>query len=255
MRINQLKKLLSEGKTVYGTMVVDWRSPGIAQIFALAGFDFMFIDMEHSPFSTETMADMIRAARLSGIVPLVRPSDHAYFLISRALDAGAQGLMVPRVETPEQAAEVVSCAKYPPEGRRGCALSMAHTDYGAVDRKEYVSRANDEVLLILQIESRRAVESVDERAAAEGVDALLVGPADLSLSYGLPGETTHPTVVGAIDRVLKTALERGIHCGIHLGNVDELIRWKEKGMRIISYSTDISMMKEASRRGLERLKG
>jgi len=255
MRINRVKKLLSEGETVYGTMVVDSRSPGIAQIFAVAGFDFMFIDMEHSPFSTETMADIIRAARLSGIVPLVRTSDDAYFLVSRALDAGAQGLMVPRVETAEQAAEIVRSAKYPPQGRRGCALSMAHTDYGAVDRKEYLTRANDELLLILQIESRRAIENIEEIAEVGGFDAFVVGPSDLSLSYGLPGETTHRTVVEAIERVLKTALEKGIYCGIHLGDAEQLVGWKKKGMRIITYSTDISMVREASRRGLERLKG
>ena len=255
MRTNRVKKLLKEGETAYGTMVVDWRSPGIAQILAVAGFDFMFIDMEHSPFSTETMADMIRAARLSGIVPLVRTSDDAYFLISRALDAGAQGVMVPRVESAGQAEEIVRCAKYPPEGRRGCALSMAHTDYGAIGRNEYMSRANEELLLILQIESRRAVESIDEIADVGGFDAFFLGPNDLSLSYGLPGETTHPTVVNAMERVLSTALERGFYCGIHLGDAEALIRWREKGMRIITYSTDISMVRDASRRGLAQLKG
>jgi len=234
MRINPVKKALKAGKPVYGTMVVDWRSPGIAQILAGAGFDFLFIDMEHSPFSTETMAEIIRAARLCGITPLVRTSDDAYFLLSRALDAGAQGLMVPRVETAEQAEAIIQSVKYPPEGKRGCALSMAHTDYGAVERKEYVSRANEELLLILQIESRAAVENISEVASVRGFDAFVIGPNDLSLSYGLLGETKHPTVVGAIERVLDTALERGLHCGIHVGDVEELVKWREKGMRLLT---------------------
>src|SRR5512139_2854826 len=162
MKPNLLRQRLSQGLPVYGTMIGDVRSPSVSQIMALAGCDFLFFDMEHGPFGLETVADMVRTARLVGITPLVRVPDAQYHLIARVLDLGAQGIMVPRVETRAQVELIVESVLYPPLGKRGCAVDRGHNDFAPQSQWEFAEQANRENLIILQIERRQAVEGIQD---------------------------------------------------------------------------------------------
>jgi 2-keto-3-deoxy-L-rhamnonate aldolase RhmA len=255
MRENKVKSALKRGETVFGTMVQEMRSPGIAQILALAGFDFFFIDMEHSPYNLETVADIIRVARLSDIAPFIRVPDLEYFLLSRPLDAGAMGLMTPRVDTPDQVRKVVSFMKYPPMGERGCAVQRAHSDYLSVPTKEFIEAMNRETLVIIQIESKEAIDHIEEMVSVPGVDVALIGPNDLSISLGIPGEPSNPLEVESIEKVIAACNKYGVAAGIHTGGLDDLKSWMQKGMRFITWSGDIGMIMNASRNALQTLRG
>jgi len=254
MRTNKVKRALKQGKAVYGIMAVEFRSPVISQIFAAAGFDFMFIDMEHGAFDTKTMSDMIRAARLAGIVPIVRVSDCQYHLLSRPLDAGAQGVMVPRVETREQVENIVKWVKYPPVGVRGCGVSTGHSDYERVVVRDFIKHANRENLTIIQIESKTAIENIEELVSVEGVDVACMGPNDLSISLGVPGEIDSPIMVEAMDRVVAACKKFGKAAGTHVGSLELLMKWRERGMRLLAWSSDIGVLRSGLEVGLAALK-
>ena len=166
MRPNKVRAILSAGGTAFGTMIGEVRSPAIALIFANAGFDFIFVDMEHGAFNLETAADIIRTARLTGMTALVRAPDAQYHLISRLMDAGAEGVMVPRVETREAVETVVSAVRYPPEGVRGLSTSKGHNDYRSAPSLEFIRQANRENLVILQIE-RRVLQDILQRPESQ----------------------------------------------------------------------------------------
>jgi 2-keto-3-deoxy-L-rhamnonate aldolase RhmA len=253
MRENKVKRALKRGETVFGTMIQEVRSPSIAQILAVAGFDFFFIDMEHGPYSIESVADIIGAARLAGIAPFVRVPDLDYYLLSRPLDAGAQGLMVPRVDTPDQVRKMVSYMKYPPVGERGCAVVRGHSDFRSEPVKEFIEWANQESLVIVQIESKMAIDHIEEMVSIPGVDVALIGPNDLSISLGIPGETSHPSEIAAIEKMVAACNKHGVAAGIHLGNVDQLKDWMKKGMRFITYSSDLNFLL-GSRQGVQTLR-
>ena len=182
---NKLKRLLKSGGTAIGTMVCDTRTPAIARALHVAGFDFFILDTEHGSFSLETVSDMMQMARMEGITPIVRVPDFSYPFIARTLDAGAMGVMVPRVKTRAQVEQIVRAVKYPPMGERGMMNARTNTDYRGMTIGEYGAQANQETMVIVQIETREAVEDIDAILAVPGVDAALMGPADLSVSLGV----------------------------------------------------------------------
>ncbi len=254
MRENKVKRALQRGETVIGTMITEVRNPAIAQILAVAGFDFMFIDMEHGSYNMETVADTIQAARLAGICPLVRVTNPEYHLMARPLDAGAQGLMIPRVETVEQVEHIVASTKYPPRGLRGCSVLRGHSDYQREKVKDFIERMDAENLVILQIEGKRAIESIDDLVSVPGVDAAVIGPNDLSISLGVPGQMDHPLLRESIDRVIDACRRRGVASGIHIGNMEALKGWMRKGMRFIAYSTEVSFILGAGKAAVDELR-
>ena len=252
---NTMKRALKEGKVVFGPMVSEIRSPGIALLFAQAGFDFFFIDMEHSCFSMETLSDMILAARAANIPAVVRPSSrksHEY--LSRPLDIGASGLLVPQIQTREDAQNVVRWCRYHPLGERGMALSRQHTFFESGDTGETMALLNDEVFLALQIEHRDAVEHLPDILSVPGIDAAFVGPEDLAASLGIPGRTGDPEVERAVRRVIEVSRDNGIVPGIHTGSVDKAAHWIEQGMRFIGFGTDIKLMLQVSKNAVKELR-
>jgi len=254
LRENRVKRALKQGRVVIGTMISEMRSPAVAQIMAGAGFDFMFIDMEHGTYTIETVADMIKVARLAGIVPLVRVPDPYYFLLSRPLDAGAMGLMVPRIEDQATVEHIVRSVKYPPLGSRGCSTFRGHSDYTPQPNlREFTNFQNEEVLVILQIERREAIERIEGIAAVPGVDVCLIGPNDLTLSLG--AHSRHdPMVVTAIERVIAACDAAGIASGIHIPDVEELGMWMWKGMRMITCSSDTGFLSSGAQQAVRRLR-
>jgi 2-keto-3-deoxy-L-rhamnonate aldolase RhmA len=254
MRPNRLRSILSAGKPAYGTMIQEMTSTVLPVILANAGFDFAFIDMEHGPFSLESATELIRTLRLSGMTPLVRVPDGQYHFIAQAMDAGAEGIMVPRVETRAQVETIVSCAKYPPLGKRGCSIMKGHNDFQKAELHEFTSYMNRENLVILQIERKEAVENIDDLLSVPGVDAIVFGPKDLALSLGRPENFNDPETQAAMKKVLRSCQRHGITSGLHTPQIDALLDWHRQGVNLLTWSTDIDLFRSASEAGLELLK-
>ena len=253
MKPNALRTKLQQGKPVYGTMAQAVRLPALGQIMALAGCDFLFFDMEHGAFTIETIADMVQITRLAGVTPLVRVPNDAYHLMARPLDAGAQGLMIPRVETKAQVEHIIECTMYPPLGDRGCSVAKGHNDFASQDLWEFTEAANRENLIILQIERKKAVEDIDDLLSVPGVGGAIIGPNDLALSMGVRSADKLGALEEPIQHVLDAALKRKVPCGIHIGNLEWLAEWQRRGMQLICYSTDINFLRNGAASGIRKL--
>ncbi len=254
MTPNKAKARLREGGTVIGTMVSEMRSEEIAYVLAAAGFDFFVLDTEHASADMETVQRVCRAARSAGIAPLVRVTAISYPHIARTLDAGALGLMVPRVDTAGEAREIVRSAKYPPAGERGFGLRGAVTDYGGANVPEVIAWSNAETMLMAQVESQRCLDNLDEIAATPGLDVLLIGPNDLSVSLGVPGEHMHPKMQEAYRHVAATAARHGIAAGIHPGDLAVVEYGRSAGMRCLMLSSDVRFLLSAARQAVQALR-
>ena len=249
-----LRKRVLAGECVYGTMIRQARDPGAPSIFAAAGYDFVFIDMEHGNYNMETAADLIRGAKSAGIATIVRVPRLETFFISRILDAGAEGIMIPMSSTKEQAEEIIRYSKYPPLGHRGFGNQTGQTDYKPLKTADFLKEANEHTLIVAQIETREAIENIDSILSIEGIDVGLIGPNDLSISMGIPDQMGSEIITKAIDKVVETAKKKRKASGIHIGNIEVLKKWRAKGMTVLAYSTDISFMYSASKSSLEDLK-
>lgn len=254
MTPNRAKARLREGGIAIGTMVSEMRTEEVAHVLAAAGFDFLVVDTEHGSANWETVQTISRAARSAGIAPLVRVTDTLYSLIARALDAGALGLMVPHVETGAAAREIVRCAKYPPEGERGFGLRPALTDYGRVPVAQAMAWANAETLIFAQIESGRALDNLDDIAAVPGIDVLLVGPNDLAVSLGVPGDLLHQTMQDAYRHVAQVAARHGVAAGLHPGELKVVEFGAAAGMRCLMLSSEIRMLLGAAQQAVQGLR-
>ena len=249
-----LRKRVLAGECVYGTMIRQARDPGAPVIFASVGYDFVLIDMEHGNYSMETVADLIRGAKSAGIAPVIRIPHLETHFISRILDAGAEGIMVPMTSTREQAEAIVQYSKYTPIGRRGFGTQTGQTDYKPLKALEFMKEANEHTLIIAQIETKEAIENVDAILGVEGIDVGLIGPNDLSISLGIPDQMSSETLIQAIDKVVESAKKNGKTSGIHIGNTELIRKWKAKGMTVLACSTDIGFMYSASKSTIEEMK-
>jgi 2-keto-3-deoxy-L-rhamnonate aldolase RhmA len=249
-----LRKRVLIGECVYGTMIRQARDPGAPAIFAAAGFDFVFIDMEHGNYSMETVADLIRGAKSAGIATIIRVPHLETHFISRVLDAGAEGIMVPMTSTRQQAEQIVRYSKYTPLGQRGFGNQTGQTDYKPLKTPDFMKEANEHTLIVAQIETREAIENIEAILDVEGIDVGLIGPNDLSISMGIPDQMGSEIITKAIDKVVESAKKKGKASGIHIGNIEALKKWRTKGMTVLAYSTDIGFMYSASKSSLEELK-
>lgn len=252
---SDIRQRLKNGEHVWGTMSRFVRDPGIANIIKNAGFDFMFVDMEHSVYNFETVADIMRAARAYNIAPIVRPPARLPFYITRLLDAGAVGLMVPMTETKENALEIRNAAKYRPLGKRGCAGMLAQTDFRPCPNDELFSGANDHNLIIAQVESQLGIDNIEDIISTDGIDGVIIGPFDLSDSLGCIGQITSEPVTAAIGKVVDACKKYNKPSGIHTGNIEQLHYWKERGMQLLGYSTDVNILHNAYTESMKKLRG
>ncbi len=254
IRPNRLKRLLAEGKTPIGVFLIEFRQTSVLQILANCGFDFVVIDNEHGVFGIESIAELSRAARLLDLTPIVRIPDHAYPWIAQALDAGALGIMAPRIETAAQVAGVVRSMKYPPHGARGNALGLGYMEFRSGPVPEVLARENEETFLIVQIETRAAVENLEAIMATPGVDAALVGPNDLAIALGVPGQTDGPEVRAVIERVIDVGRRTGTASAAHMRDLETAVRWLQRGIRFLSCRSETILLAEAGRAVVERLR-
>jgi len=250
MRENKVKRVLREGGVSLGTMVFDFNSTGIGRIAAAAGAEFVIFDMEHTGWSVETIRGLIATSRSADLAPFVRVPATQYHFIARPLDVGAMGLMIPMVESRQQAEAIAQYAKYPPMGRRGAAFGVAHDDYEDGDVLTKIQSANEEGLLIAQIETAQGVEKVDEIAAVDGIDIVWIGHFDLTNSLGIPAQFDHPDYLAAVDRVAEAARENGKVAGFMTSDPDNASWLLGKGFRCLAYSGDIWIYKQALAEGI-----
>ena len=255
--MGNIKQRLKNGESIVGTMITVFDSPDIVKILKVCGFDFFMIDCEHGSYDYSDAAALLGMARAIDFPGFVRIPEARREAVLKFMDIGAEGLMLPNCDTVEQAKALVEYSKYSPLGNRGVSLMRAHTGYTrAPSATEYMQKANDETVIICQVESPTAVENIGAILDIEGVDAAFIGPNDLSQSYGLMGQFDHPTVVGAIDTVIAAAKERGKFSGIHITSPPKNLRaWMDKGMTLNLWSNDITMMMQSAREGLAQLKG
>ena len=244
MRNNTVKQALQAGQLQLGMNFGVLRSPEIPRLLTAAGFHWAFIDTEHGAFDLETVQDVCRVCQLTGLCPVVRVADLQYALVARALDSGAQGIIFPRMEDPKLLETAISWTQYPPAGVRGFGLQPSQVGYEALPMNEVITHINANILTVLQIESKRAVEARDEILSVPGIDAVMIGPADLSISMGIPGEFQHPDLIAAIDLIRETCDPKGIAPGIHTRTAALANFWKQKGMRFLSCGSDIGFLWE-----------
>jgi 2-keto-3-deoxy-L-rhamnonate aldolase RhmA len=254
MKPNQVKRSLANGGVAVGSMVFEFGTSGIARIVAGAGADFAVFDMEHTGWSTETIRWLCASAGGTDLVPMVRVPAAQYHLIARTLDVGARGIMVPMVETEDQAHLIVNSVKYPPAGRRGAAFGVAHDDYSPGDVAEKIRSANEELVVITQIETATGVENVERIAAVDGVDVLWIGHFDLTNSLGIPGQFEHPSYTAAVDRVLRACDKTGKAAGFMVASPEEGAAKLALGFRCLAYWGDLWIYQQALREGIRQIR-
>jgi 2-keto-3-deoxy-L-rhamnonate aldolase RhmA len=255
MKINQTRQKLRSGRTCLGTMIRDTRSPQIVQLMASAGWDFVILDTEHGPSDMQTLADFASIAHYEETTLLVRVPDNEYHLLARVLDNGAEGLICPQVNSRREAEAIIAAVKYAPLGAKGVSISGIGTGFRAVNLAEYLQAANENTLVVVQIESVEALDLLDEILSVPGIDATMIGPADLSQSMAIPGQFQHPKMIEAYQRVIDACNRHGLAPGAHFQSLEMVKEWMGRGMRFAVYSTDFRLMQEASRNALKTLRG
>jgi 2-keto-3-deoxy-L-rhamnonate aldolase RhmA len=224
--VNPFRRALLERTPTFGAWI-QIGHPACAEVFGRLGFDWICVDLEHGAIDLETTAAIFRAVEVHGAVPVARLPLDDQIWIKRTLDAGARGLIVPMVNSAEQARRAVRCAKYPPLGERGYGYSRANLH--GIDFEPYIRSANRDIALVMQIEHRDGIDAVDEILEVEGVDGAFIGPYDLSGSYGKVGELGCPEMVDALARFRSACAAHGKPAGMHVvrpgqGNVEAAIR-------------------------------
>lgn len=259
MKSRELKRHLRSGQVAIGTWVFEFNTPGIARLLATTGVDFIAYDMEHSGFGIESIRSLIAETRPLGLAALVRPPAGHYHLVATVLDVGASGVLVPMVETPEQAARIADACRYSPEGRRGVAFGVAHDDFLPGDVPAKMKAANESVVCGVLIETQRGVENLEKIVAVPGIDLVWVGHYDLSQTMGIPGEFDHPRFLQAIQHIIKTSASRGIPVGIMVSDAKQGVESVQKGFRCLAYWGDVWLLQKALTDGIrqtrEGLKG
>jgi 2-keto-3-deoxy-L-rhamnonate aldolase RhmA len=241
---NSLKAKLKEGNAVYG-IGLSIGHPEVAEMLGKIGFDWAFIDTEHSPMEVKDVQLLLQAMSASSTVPIVRVPWNDIVMIKRALDIGAYGIIVPWVNTREEAIRAVQAVRYPPEGLRGFGPRRA-----SLGDPDYVKTANDELLLCVQIETEQAVNNIDEILSVEGIDATMIGPYDLSLSLGVFTEWENPKFKSAIQKILESCIRHKVAPGILAE--DDLEKRVAEGFRFMFVTTDAALLSDGGSEVLKR---
>ena len=232
IRTNPMKRKLQDGATVFG-VGARLPEPGIVEVLGYAGLDYVRIDGEHGSISWTAMERMILAAYAVGITPIVRIHENNAAMIMRALDLGAMGILVPHCRSAEDAQQIVDGALYPPQGKRGVGPGRS-IKFGAVSTEDYYAGINDEIVVAAMIEDAEAIENIDEIVDIEGIDVLSIGKSDLAASLGVTGQTSHPKVIEASEKVLAAAAPKKIAVGCPAGTVEEGLKVMKRGFRVLS---------------------
>ena len=251
----ELKDRVQNGGIVYGTMISLGRNPRWGSAFSNFGIDYAIIDTEHSPRGRTDVADFIAAFSFSGVVPIVRipiPDSH---YVTMALDAGAQGILAPYCETVTEAKEVVGAAKWRPLKGELLRKAVDTGEFPSQATKEYLTARNANNVCIIGIESVPAIENLENILKVKGIDAIFVGPNDLSITLGIPDEYDHPDYEAALREIISKCQAAGVPTLIHHQTVELTIKWLQEGARFVLYSSDARSMHNAYRDEFGAIKG
>jgi 4-hydroxy-2-oxoheptanedioate aldolase len=252
MRENGVKRRLRQGQPSVGT----WLSlpcPEGTRFLSQLGFDWLTVDTEHQPIDIRMAAEMFAAVAAGGAVPLARVPWNTGEAIKRVLDCGAWGIVVPMVNSREEAEAAVAAARYPPAGVRSVGGSLHAASFGT-DTTTYYARANDEILVVVQAESMAAVENAEAILSVPGIDAVFIGPNDLLATMGRKPamETDEPEFVQALEHIRRTAARCGVASGIHVADAEAANRRIREGFQFIAVASDLRFMLAGARQELER---
>ncbi|MFY9315503.1 MAG: aldolase/citrate lyase family protein [Burkholderiales bacterium] len=254
MQENPVKQALAAGGKAFGSMIFEFFTPAMPRLLKNAGAQFALYCMEHTGAGFETLKPQFALCRALGVMPLARVPGTEYDFIARALDSGALGVMVPLVDSAEQAAFIVSCARYPPEGRRGAAFGFAHDNYEGGDVVEKIRMIHARTLVIAMIETRQGLQNVEAIAAVPGVDVLWLGHFDLTNFLGIPGQFSHPAYRDAVQRIAAAARKHGKAAGYMAADAALGREYLGHGFRMIATGTDQGMLQNAIRSSLDSMR-
>jgi 2-dehydro-3-deoxyglucarate aldolase len=248
-----LKEKLRQNQLTLGSWIT-LGHPSIAEILAMAGYDWLVVDMEHTTISIEQAGELIRVIDLCGVAPLVRLTSNHPDQIKRVMDAGAHGIVVPMVNSVADAERAVAATRYAPRGIRGVGLARAQK-FGP-GFQDYLQWQKDGPVVIVQIEHQDALEHLGSIFSVPGVDGFIIGPYDLSCSMGMPGEFDRPEFKAAMQQILATGLRMNFPAGLHIVEPDQarLAQVIQEGYRFIAYSVDVRMLDVAARTGVATAK-
>lgn len=242
--VKAFRAKLETPKGVFGPFMITGDA-AFVEAAGYAGYDFVLLDMEHGPGTFQNLQNLIRAANVANVFPLVRVPRGTDIWIDRALDVGAGGVLVPQIDTAEQARAAVSAAKFSPLGTRGTCRFVRSAGYGAIPGSDYFSQAQDTVV-ILQAEGKKAFDNLDEILEVPGIDMLFVGPYDLSSSLGLIGQIEHPKVMEYIQDIVKKAGAKGVKVGCFSDNPQTARKLRDLGVKFVGYSCDTAIFMRAA---------
>jgi len=244
--MNPVKRKLKDGGVALGQMVLELFTPGIGPMLAAAGAEFVIFDMEHGRCDLSLAAEMIASCRGSAIVPMVRVPDSRQAPLSRVLDLGARGVMIPRIGTRAELEDCIAELKYPPRGRRGVALGVAHDLYRP-GPPSFLEETNEDVLTIALLETVQAFENLDAIVSTPDLDIAWMGHYDLTTSMGIPAQFDHPRFLEAMDALVAACNRYGVAPGFLPPSAADAVHWIRKGFRAISMGSDIGLLVGALR--------
>ena len=253
MKKNNLKEVLKEGKNVFGPFM-KFTDPAAVEIMGFAGFDFVIIDAEHGPISMQNAQNMIRAAEIANITPVIRVANNDEALILRALDIGAQGIEIPQINSKLQAIKAVRSVKYAPQGERGVCRYVRAANYSSINKFKYFKSANKETMIIAHIEGVEGINNLGEILSVPDIDVIFVGPYDLSQSLGIPGEVNNPLVTEKMKEVVLKCRENKVAIGTFADDVETAKSWVSLGVQYMAFSVDVGILYEASKQIVKKFK-
>lgn len=244
MRMSRVRKRWAEGKPVLAT-VAHFSDPQSAELIGLLGIDCLWIDLEHQPLGLSELEEMVRAARISDMDVMARPAKGEFMRAARLIEAGTMVLMYPRCESAGEARELVRACKFPPLGERGFFSASPDNPYCMTPAAEYIRQANEQTILLAQIESPRAVTQARAIATEEGIDMLFFGPGDFSMMSGVVGQLDHPTVRAGMAETARQAIAAGKRFGTLITNLDQAKRALDLGASLLTYGGDLHFVRAA----------
>lgn len=256
--LNKLRRAIEEKGNAVGTFL-GVSTPSIVEILGYTGLDFVVIDTEHGPYDTMPVSDLIRASQSRGMAPVVRVADVTHKEIQRAVDNGAEGIIIPCLRSMDDFRKAVELCKFPPLGSRGF-IKARGSGYGNEEwaegsLEEYMHNSNEKVLLLPQCETREALENIEAIVNIEGIDGIFIGPFDLSISMGIPGQFDAPQFRRAVSRVLNTCKEAGKLCMIFTSSVEEAKAYMDQGFDAVANSIDTIMFRDIYKEMVKTIRG
>jgi len=240
--VQSFQKTIADG-AVFG-LFMKTSDPAFVEAAGYSGMDFVILDMEHGPANLTAMQHNVRAAQVSGVLPIIRVNQLSESAISQALDIGAAGVQIPQITTAEEASIAVKATKYYPDGERGVCRFVRSAHYSAIPREKYFSQANRSTIVIVQLEGQKAIHNLDEILNVPGIDIIFIGPYDLSQSLGMPGDTTHHKVVEQMREIVQKTERKGVVTGTFTDTPQTLEMWRQAGVKYLSYSVDVGLFYE-----------